>query len=399
MLIAIDFSLHDDLNMAYGFYRYGVELINGLGKLDTSFRFLVIGSQNQPAPEIAHLFSGDSSKWTYTCFPRKKRRLGHFIDQWQFARMLARHQPEIVHALGNFVPFLTSCPVVATFHDLYEETLKGKGGGGGAYVRFLKMFGKYKLSKFIASSRQTASDLSHYWKINPNAINVIHLGTSFERIQVATEKREQNVIIARYNLFPGKNMNNLLCALANVVQQGYRPKLVLFGRADVAADREKEFDNLSEKLGIQGCIQKTGYLSDSELLRLYDTATVLVVPSLTEGFGLPLVEAMSRGLPVVANQDGATAEVVGDAGILVDVKDPVDLANGILKLLANPSVRQHYEALGYQRSNDFTSAKMALETSALYARIINKSRYLLFHSKGKNKRSRKVYLSGFGVAL
>lgn len=370
-IIAIDFSMHDNLSLAYGFYRYGIDLINGISKIVTGNRFVVIGSQPKPPLEIAHIFIDKNLNWEYVCFSKTQKRLGHFRDQWSFYKMIAKYRPKLIHCLGNFIPFIVPCPVVATFHDLYEETLKGKGGGGGLYINFIKRFGKWKLAKFIASSNQTAIDLNRYWKIRREAIKTIHLGTSFERKYIGFSERQSDVIIARFNLFPGKNMPALLVALSIVDKHGYRPKLVLFGKADVGLESEKEFDELAKNLSLNERIIKTGFLSDSELTKLYDTATMLVVPSLTEGFGLPLIEAMSRALPVVTNRYGATAEVVGDGGVLVDVKDPADLANGIINLLANPLEQQRIGKAGFCRSKYFASDQMALNTFNLYMNIIN----------------------------
>ena len=369
-MIVIDFSFHDQLNLGYGFYRYGVDLIRSLHRHESQLEFAVVGSRKEAPREISHVFNDEKARWRYFCFPRQRRRLGHFIDQWAYARLMKKIKPTLIHSLSNFIPFFANCPIVVTFHDLYEETLRNKGGGGGLYISFLKHAGIGRCSRIITSSKQTSADLSKYWKIKSRKLRTVHLGTNISRQFIPHEKRKSSLLIARYNLFPGKNMLGFLKALAILKSWDISPTVVLFGRADVSFENESIFKSMAGELGIKDQIIRTGFVPDEELLKLYDSATVFVLPSLVEGFGLPLIEAMSRGLAVVANNKGATAEVVGDSGVLVDAGDPHDFALGIASLLINTSLRRNFESLGFDRSALFTSQRMARETLAVYDEII-----------------------------
>lgn len=129
---------------------------------------------------------------------------------------------------------------------------------------------------------------------------------------------------------------------------------------------------LITKLGIAPFVRFTGRISDQEFVRQYAKATVAVIPSVYEGFGLPAGEAMACGVPVISTTGGALPEVVGDAGILVPPADSGALTEAITRVLTNPDLAERLSAAGYQRvQNHLTWQAAAQKTVDVYRRAIN----------------------------
>jgi glycosyltransferase involved in cell wall biosynthesis len=152
-----------------------------------------------------------------------------------------------------------------------------------------------------------------------------------------------------------------------VVAQTHPIKLVVVG----SPKKNGGIVKLIRKLGIGSSVRFTGRISDNEFRRQYARATMAVVPSVYEGFGLPVGEAMACGVPVISTTGGALPEVVGDAGLLVSPADPGALTKAIKALLDNPERAIALGQAGYERvSNHFTWEKAALKTVAAYREVM-----------------------------
>jgi len=125
-------------------------------------------------------------------------------------------------------------------------------------------------------------------------------------------------------------------------------------------------------LPLQNRISITGYLPQRDLIALYAGASLFVYPSLYEGFGMPLLEAMASGVPIVASGTSSIPEVVGDAGILVDPLSISEMSQAILKLLNDNSLRSSFREKGIQRAKQFTWERAARETLRIYQEIIGR---------------------------
>ena len=188
------------------------------------------------------------------------------------------------------------------------------------------------------------------------------------------EKDSSPFLLSPYNLEPRKNLAALLQATALLSSRYHDLKLVLFGRAAVTAEREDKFNHQARELGLAEKIIRCGVLADEELAELYRRATVFVFPSLYEGFGLPLLEAMSAGACVVARQASAMAEVVGAAGVLVETAEPEALAAAIAKLLDNEELRADLGRCARERARAFSIERMATLTFQSYLTALSRNR-------------------------
>ncbi len=173
-------------------------------------------------------------------------------------------------------------------------------------------------------------------------------------------------ILSPYNLEPRKNLRRLLEAFAQVPDPRDEMRLVLFGRAAHTPEREREFDDLLARLSIGRKVIRTGFVSDAALATMYRRCTVFVFPSLYEGFGLPVLEAMANGACVVVGDRSAMKEVVDQAGVLMDVDSPSAMARAIITTLADERGRQRLSEKARARSTAFTLERLADQTIAAY---------------------------------
>ena len=167
---------------------------------------------------------------------------------------------------------------------------------------------------------------------------------------------------------PHKNLDGLLQAFARLPE---RMHLAIAG--DHAGDSfygcYPQLLELRARLGLESRVTFTGFVPDEDLALLYNAATVLALPSFDEGFGLPAVEAMACGLPVLASRSGSLPEVVGTAGVFFDPRDPAEMAAALLRVLEDPELRGELSAEGLRRAALFTWSAAARETVRLFERL------------------------------
>jgi glycosyltransferase involved in cell wall biosynthesis len=371
--VAFDFSGLDHLNAGNGQYRYCTELLHGLAMVADGWRVVVAGSRPRPADEIAHLFDGDG--WSYAHMPQHQRKGAFYLDQLRYARFLRRVRADLFHSPHTFVP-RWPVPAVVTVLDLmmemfpeYRAVLETR-----PYKRF-KSAVQQPRTHAIAISKTTAGDLQKYWRIPAERISTVWLGFDEVTPAVSVGDRLRDLardqyILAPFNLEPRKNLEALLVAFAGLRDSFSTVRLVLFGRAAVTDERERHFRARVDALNLADGIALTGVVSDAELAWLYRSAAMFVFPSLYEGFGIPVLEAMHAGTCVVARNQSAMAEVLGDAGVQVDTADAAALKNAIHGLFVDPARRATLGAAGRLRAATFTRDAMARGTLDVYRRVI-----------------------------
>ena len=180
------------------------------------------------------------------------------------------------------------------------------------------------------------------------------------------------ILASPYNLEPRKNLRALVEALSALKRDFPRLKLVLFGGALLNPDREKEFEMLIENLGLQDSVVRLGIVSDAMLKQIYRRADVFVFPSLYEGFGLPVLEALACGACVLGGT--TSAEVAGNAAELVDTSDAAKLAAAIAALLGNSQRQSELRKSGPLRAREFAVGTMVRRTWETYLDVLSSVR-------------------------
>ena len=298
-----------------------------------------------------------------------------------------RHQYDIVHDNQGLAYALMTIkdwmPTIATVH--HPVTIDRKIAVRSASTIWKKMqqwrwysfIGMQKrvarnLSHIITVSKAARRDISRDFKISPDRFRIIPNGINTDLFYPIPEiPREKNRLIVTNSAdMPLKGLYYLLRAVATVAQT--KPvKLTVVG----SPKKNGYSQRLIKQLGIGNLITFTGRIAHEQFVREYARATAAVVPSVYEGFGLPVGEAMACAVPVISTTGGALPEVVGDAGVLVPPADHHALAKAILQVLDQPQLAQRLGGAGFRRvQQHFTWEKAAEKTVAVYREAIGDHR-------------------------
>lgn len=283
-------------------------------------------------------------------------------EQRHVARIAARIGADLVHDLGITAAPRGDVARVTTVHDLHA-----------APSRRLVRAAVRRSHLVIVPSDATKRDLVEHFGTGPRKIEVVPeaanaaarvLPTPAAEVRAALGLGDRPVVLCIGPKRPHKNIPRVLEALALLPQEG-RPALVLSGHP---AAYDAELRSTAERLGIAADVCFAGWVSASDLEGLYGLATLVALPSLHEGFGLPVLEAMSRGVPVVTANRSAMPEVAGGAALLVDPERTEAIADAIGRLLDDPQLRAELAEKGIERARRFTWERTAELTVYCYKR-------------------------------
>ncbi len=383
--LGIDWGL-DALSECHGQVRYATDLLTAIARAVAFHRVTVLGTLPKPPTALASLFAPGGG-WRWVPKPTASGRGSDWVNQWRGFWSHLRCRPDLLHVIDAPVPAVAPCPVVRTVYDCMWELFPSdyRAVLASRTYRRLRWLCRWRVSRHLAISRTTAEDLHRLWRIPKHRIDVVYLGCSrfpppglddCWRAVLASRFPSlvgRRVVLSPYNLEPRKNLDGLLAAFATVQTRLPGTILALFGKAAWTQEREAQFDSRVASLGIGPAVVRLGPIDDWELATLYRAAEIFVFPSLYEGFGLPLLEAMACGGCVVARCASSMAEVVGDAGLLVETADPRCVAQAIVAVLGDPVEQSRLRMAARTRARSFTANRMAGETIACYSRAIGQS--------------------------
>lgn len=368
--VAIDFRWFDHAPFS-GQYRYAVDLILGLAALSSRMNFVVLGSKSDPVAELNDVLK--RPEWAYQAMPPLGTPRSLIREQWQYSRILRKLNVHLYHGLHTFVPILTRIPVVITLYDLMMEIFPEYAGiARSREYRHFKWAFRNFAARGICISQTTKDDIVKRWNYPADKLDVVYLGPELPVRAATPSANEELSVLSPYNLEPRKNLSTLLRALAKLRSTGTDAKLVLYGAAAINAERESRFREEVRQLGLENRIRLTGFLNDEQLAHEYRNASIFVFPSLYEGFGLPVLEAMQQGSCVLAHYASAMAEILGPAGLQVDMNSSEVLADAISKSLREPSLRQSLGISARTRASQFSRDRMARETLAVYEKVLRR---------------------------
>jgi glycosyltransferase involved in cell wall biosynthesis len=290
---------------------------------------------------------------------------------WALARAAASERVDALH-VQYFAPLAYSGPVVVMVHDLSFLHVASSPLGLRLAMRALVPWSVRRAARVITPSEFTRRDLEARYGVAPDRIRVTWNGVS-ESFRPLPETAIR-AVLTRYGLEPGfifsvgrlnrrKNLGTLLRALAVLRTQDRADlSLVIAGKVDYGVD---ELVRGFRESGRASRVHWVGAIPDGDLPAFYAGATCFVYPSLFEGFGLPLVEAMASGCPVVSSNRTACPEVVGTAGLLVDPEDVAGIAEAIGRVVDDEALRADLRDRGLARSRLFTWEESARRTLAV----------------------------------
>lgn len=296
-------------------------------------------------------------------------------EQQYVPRIASRSGADVLHSLASTGPLYGRVPRVTTVHDLlYLHVPDAHFGLRAAGMRLLVPAAARASRRVIVDASATKRDLVEHLRFAPERIDVVPLGVSPVTVAPtpAAAVREtlglgdRQVLLSVSAKRPHKNLGRLLEALAGV-PAARRPVLVIPG---YPTPHEQELRERARVLGIEDDVVWPAWVSSEDLEGLYALAAGLVFPSLVEGFGLPVLEGLARGVPVATSDRSSMPEVAGDAALLFDPEDPAAIRAAIEQLLFDDEVAARLRAAGPPRAAAFTWERTAELTVASYRRAL-----------------------------
>ncbi len=299
-----------------------------------------------------------------------------FGEQALLPRLATHAGVDLVHSLASTAPVRGRFARVVTIHDLiYARFPEAHAGMRDMGMRVLVPAAARRSARVIADSHSTREDLIELLGVKPQRIDVVPLGLGAVRraqplSERATRERfelgERELVLSLSAKRPHKNLRALLDALAELDSE-LRPLLVLPG---YSTPHEGELREHARALGLQDDVRFVSWVSAQELEGLWELARAFVYPSLYEGFGLPVLEAMARGVPVACSDASSLPEVAGEAALLFDPRSCRQIAEAMRRLLGDEALSQRLSALGRERARQFTWERAARLTLESYARTL-----------------------------
>ncbi len=350
-----------------GIPRYALNLLRAVREADPGRRVTVLvpGGDALPADLAGH---GPFEVVVDTNPPRNPREV------WRWPGRLRRLKPSAVHCPDAYGPLRCGVPNLITIHDLIP--LRCRDGLAKSrkqkilplWTAWMKLQAR-RASAVVTVSEHSANDLSELLGVPRDRVHVIYNavpGPEESASSLASDKScdgkrsKPPYVLCVSRLDPYKNVPGLIDAFAllKAFNDGgplIPHRLVIVGPPD---PRYPQAQQRVQHHGLDADVNFTGAVSDEELEHLYRDAALLVMPSTYEGFGLPAVEAMHHGVPVVAADCAALPEVVGDAAVLVDPEQPAQLADAMRRVLADPAVADALIERGRRRVEAFAPRRI-----------------------------------------
>jgi GT2 family glycosyltransferase/glycosyltransferase involved in cell wall biosynthesis len=397
MHIAIDARRICDEHAGMGVYTYN--LIKHLQKIDKKNIYTII--LNPLKTKIVETSNGNFRKYV-TPISIENHIVGDLWRNIYLPHQLHKDKVDVFHDPGYFLPIINGgYKSVVTVHDLvvfsFPQTNSKKYFW---YMKQMTSIGAKNADMIIADSYHTKEDLIKILNIPKEKIRVVYLATS-KHLQPTKDPEKHEWIKKKYHINgkyilcvstiePRKNLPRLLSAYHQLRKETkLEHKLVvcgtfgwLFGDIFTTIDR----------LNLRDDVIFTGYIDDEELPHLYSAAELFVFPSLYEGFGLPALEAMACGVPVITSNSSSLPEIVGDAGIMINPYKSEELSEAISKVLCDENLRKKMSEKSIIRANKFSWEQTALQTLEIYEDLyINSHPFFGFnHTLDRQQKKLKV---------
>jgi glycosyltransferase involved in cell wall biosynthesis len=347
-----------------GVERYAAELIKHLAKIDHKNEYILY-------------FRTPPAQWFLELPANFKCKVMPFPKFWTQIRLSWEtiiHPVDVMMILASALPIIHPKNSIATVHDIaFEMFPKAFTTFMRKYLQWSTRFAVKSARKIVSVSQSTKNDLVRIYGADAKKIEVIHLG--FDASQYSPKKYEQvqpildkwNLVFQKYILFvgtlqPRKNILKLIEAFDLLRKKNrIEEKLVIVGgKGWLWEPIMNKIESVKD-----GSIVYLQYLSNEDLKVVFSGASLLTLPALYEGFGLPPLEAMASGVPVVVSNISSLPEVVGDAGRLVEPDSVDSIAEGILEVLTNQNLRVQMIENGLLQAKKFTWEECARKTLAL----------------------------------
>ncbi|HEY7351019.1 MAG TPA: glycosyltransferase family 1 protein [Ktedonobacterales bacterium] len=362
-----------------GVSRYTLNLLNALGTLDGDHEYTVFVSERAVAEQWPSTASSTAVLVGWGATHPAGRVLWEHL---QLAGEIRRHGLQLLHAPMNILPLRLPCPGIVTIHDLaflrFPDFFRPPRR---AYQHWFTRRSARRAALIIAISEHTRRDMIELLKVPEERIRVIYpmleerfsLPCSAEAVQALRQRRRlpEHLILFLATLEPRKNVSRLLDAFRLLKRETNLPHTLVLAGAKGWSVQTLEQQIYS--LGIQNDVRFVGYVPEAEKTLWYHAADLFVYPSLYEGFGLPVAEAMACGVPVVTSNASSLPEVVGDDGafgaraaLTIEPTDTESLARAMQQGLRDNALRQQFRARGLARVQRFAPSLIVQQIIQAY---------------------------------
>ncbi len=367
MKIAYDYQVFTD-QIYGGVSRYFHFLAKELLNLDQDVKIFTGFHQNKYIADLSgNLVNGIKIK--YPKKPWKLRNFIHLFNNYICQKQIKLWKPDLIHETwySSFLPSNRGSVRVATVHDMVPELFKDFFEKDETPIKKLRTL--KRVDHIFSVSHNTKKDLMELLGINKSKISVVHLGVDLDIFK--NHNKEKLNLSQPYILYVGsrkgyKNFNRFLKACSNSIILKNKIKILVFGGEYFDFNELSNIKNLGFSDG--NVEHVTG--DDKKLAMLYANALCLVYPSLYEGFGLPPLEAMASGCPVVASNTSSMPEIINNAGEFFNPYDIEEIQYAIESLILSNSRREQLILLGYKNIKLFSWSKCAEESLNIYKNLV-----------------------------
>jgi glycosyltransferase involved in cell wall biosynthesis len=352
-----------------GISTYALRLLRALAEIDKETDYCVLHSRKEHSSPLPTVNFRPVACWTPA---------HHRLERWALGAEIARLRLDLLHSPDFIPPAFGYRRSVITVHDLnflyYPQFLTAESR---RYYNGKIAWAVRRADHILADSRVTKTDLVSMLGVEPEKITVVHLAADPTYHPLAEDEARR--VAAKYGLEPGyplfvgtleprKNLPGLLQAyrLLRDARTTDEPLVLVGGKGWL-------YDEIFERVEALHLTEHVRFLHDvpnADLPGLYAAAGLLTTPSFYEGFGLPALEAMSFGTPVVVSDRASLPEVVGDAGLLVNPDDPEDIARALDQALNDDALRARMRKQGLAQAACFTWDRAARETLMVYREVL-----------------------------
>jgi glycosyltransferase involved in cell wall biosynthesis len=357
-------------NQVGGSETYARGLVEGLHAVDDDNEYVLCLGR-----EAASTFRVDPRRWRIVTSPAgsRHRAVRLALEQVWLPRVTAAARGTLIHSLGYTAPLFASQPRVTCIHDMnYRRHPEDLSAAERLVYASLIPRVALRSHAVLALTEASRADIIRWTGVGSARVSVIPGAPRAawpgdardDQARLAAVGLSQPFVLSVAASYPHKNLHRLVQALPVNDEHGREVPLVLVGlrgRAQPLIERA-----VRER---PGAIKVLGWVDDELLASLYRGALALALPSLYEGFGLPILEGMALGTPVLTSNFGAMAEVAGAAAELVDPRDVSSIAVGLRRLTSEPARRAELSRLGLQRASEFSWHRTAELTRAIYSAI------------------------------
>ena len=349
-----------------GLTNYSIRLLQEILALNERYRFTVLCSRTASGTLIDFLINDENVVVLYTSIPN----VGPLRDvKYCFLyRLINEH--DLYHCLSSYLPlFRIKTTTLITIHDLKYLKLSGLIGNNlkEYYLKFILKRSLAKANNIIAISQSTAQDIADVIGCN-NKTSVVYEANTLREGNYESFEKQANQ--PKFFLCVGENRSHKnYTRIIKAYDIAYRNRGGDFPDLYIAGNKVEELSELVHDLDLNEKVTLLGLVPNEKILWLYRHAFVFLYVSLYEGFGLPLLESMSLGLPVITSDCHSTKEISGGAAYLVDPTSIDDISRAMTEMYEDDTLRESYRIKGFSREKFFSWNKAAMETISIYERL------------------------------